>query len=105
MAAFMSFPFASLEGSSFRRPPVTASAASAIHLVLEDDSALLRAADAVRRTREYLVLVERYIDWGRRNFPDLLIAGLTLGTIIELAVTQVAYNKAVIPAAVVSGPL
>ena len=90
---------------SFRRPRVTASAASAIHLVLEDDSALLRAADAGRRGREYLVLVNRYVDWGRRNFADLLIAGLTVGTILELALTTVDYNKAVIPVALVSGPL
>ena len=34
-----------------------------------------------------------------------MIAGLTVGTIVELAVTQVAYNKAVIPVALVSGPL
>ena len=31
--------------------------------------------------------VNRYIDWCRRNVPDLLIAGLTLGTILELALT------------------
>ena len=44
-------------------------------------------------------------EWGRRNFPDLLIAGLTLGTILELALTSVPYSKAIIPFALVSGPL
>jgi signal transduction histidine kinase len=51
------------------------------------------------------VSVDRYIEWAQKNFPDLLIAGLTLGTILELALTQVDYNKAVIPFALVSGPL
>jgi signal transduction histidine kinase len=50
------------------------------------------------------VRVNRYIDWGRRNFPDLLIAGLLLGTILELAVTSVNYNKAIIPLALAVAP-
>jgi signal transduction histidine kinase len=49
--------------------------------------------------------VNRYIEWAQKNFADLLIAGLTLGTILELALTQVDYNKAVIPLALVAGPL
>ena len=49
--------------------------------------------------------VNRYIEWAQKNFADLLIAGLTLGTILELALTQVDYNKAVIPFALVAGPL
>src|SRR5262249_8495431 len=61
-------------------------------------------ADATRRAREYLVPVERCIEWGRRNFPDLLIAALTLGTIIELAVTPVDYNRWVIPFALLAAP-
>src|SRR5262249_32600258 len=77
----------------------------AIRLVLEDVSPLVRAADAIRRGREYLVLVNRYVEWGRRNSADLLIAGLTLGTVLELAITSVPYNKAIIPFAVVSAPL
>ena len=50
------------------------------------------------------MLVERYIDWGRSNFADLLIAALTVGTVVELAVTSVPYNKVVIPFALVSAP-
>jgi signal transduction histidine kinase len=49
--------------------------------------------------------VNRYIDWGRRNFPDVLIAGLTIGTILELALTSVPYNKWIIPFALVSAPV
>ena len=49
--------------------------------------------------------VNRYIDWGRRHFPDLLIAGLFIGTAIELAVTSVDYDKAIIPFALASAPL
>ena len=56
-------------------------------------------------TRSNLSRVDRYIEWGRKNFPDLLIAGLTLGTALELALTTVPYNNAVIPVALVSGPL
>jgi signal transduction histidine kinase len=100
----MSIPFiSSVQPSSASAGPI-ASAGSAIRLVLEDDSAVVRAADALRRGREYLVLVNRYIEWARGHFPDLLIAGLTLGTILELALTQVDYNKAVIPFALVAGP-
>jgi signal transduction histidine kinase len=84
---------------------MTASAASVIRLVLEEDSPFVRAADATSRGREYLVLVNRYIEWGRRNFADLLIAGLLLGTIIELAVTPIDYNRAAIPFVVVAAPL
>jgi signal transduction histidine kinase len=66
---------------------------------------LVRAADAHGRGPQYRVLVDRYIDWARGHFPDLLIAGLTLGTIIELAVTQVPYNNAIIPFSLVTGPV
>ena len=93
-----------MQPSSGRVPPI-ASAGSAIRLVLEDDSPVVRAADAVGRGSEYLVPVERYIEWGRRNIADLLIAALTIGTILELAITTVPYNKAIIPFALVSGPL
>jgi signal transduction histidine kinase len=48
--------------------------------------------------------VNRYIDWGRRNFPDLLIAGLMVGTVLELALTSVDYNNAIIPFALASAP-
>ena len=82
-----------------------ASAASAIRLVLEDDSPLIRAADAHGRRREYFVPVNRYIEWARQNFADLLIAALTIGTIIELAVTSVDYNAAIIPFALAAGPV
>jgi signal transduction histidine kinase len=51
------------------------------------------------------VLVEGYIDWGRRHFADLLIAGLTIGAILELALTSVDYSKASIPFVVAAGPL
>src|SRR5262249_39943894 len=66
---------------------------------------LVRAADAPARGPEYLVPVDRYIDWGRRNFPDLVIAGLTVGTILELALTSVPYNKWIIPFALVEAPV
>ena len=48
--------------------------------------------------------MDRYIDWGRRNFPDLLIAALLVGTVIELSVTSVDYNNAIIPFALASAP-
>jgi len=47
----------------------------------------------------------RVIEWARRNFGDLMIAVLTIGTIVELAVTSVSYNKAIIPFALVAGPV
>src|SRR5580765_2243652 len=98
MAVSMSVPFASLVQPSSARAGPIASAGSAIRLVLEDDSAVVRAADAPGRGREYLVLVhaEPAIEWCRRNVADLLIAALTLGTILELALTSVDYNKAII---------
>ncbi|HEX7311358.1 MAG TPA: histidine kinase [Gaiellaceae bacterium] len=49
--------------------------------------------------------MNRYIEWGRRNFPDVLITGLIVGTVIELAVTSVDYNKAIIPFALAAAPL
>jgi signal transduction histidine kinase len=107
MAAFMSIPFASSEQPSCSCAAAAASAWSAIRLVPEEDSTLVRSADAPGRNREYLVLVhaDRAIEWCRRNFSDLLIAGLTVGTIGELAFTSVDYPKAIIPFALVAGPL
>jgi signal transduction histidine kinase len=49
--------------------------------------------------------VDRYVEWCRRNFADLLIAGLTVGTILELALTSVHYNKAIIPFALLAAPV
>jgi signal transduction histidine kinase len=46
----------------------------------------------------------RYLDWGRQHAPDLAIAGLTIGTILELAFTSVDYNKAIIPFALAAPP-
>jgi signal transduction histidine kinase len=90
---------------SSRRRGAIASAPRAIRLVREDDSPLVRAADARTTGPQYLVPVNRYIDWGRRNFPDLLIAALTVGAIIELAVTSVDYNKAIVPFVVLAAPV
>jgi signal transduction histidine kinase len=108
IAVFMSIPFSSSVQPSSTRAARIASAGSAIRLVLEDDSRVVRAADAPARGREYLVLVKArvdgYITWGQRHFPDLLIAALTVGTILELALTSVDYNKAVIPFALVAAP-
>ena len=39
----------------------------------------------IRRVAQYLVCVNRYLDWGRRHVPDLAIVALTVGTILELA--------------------
>jgi signal transduction histidine kinase len=90
---------------------VAASAASAIRLVLEDDSAFVRAADATGRGPEYFVPVNRYIEranryieWGQKHFPDLLIAVLTVGSMIEVATTSVDYSKAIIPFALLAAP-
>jgi signal transduction histidine kinase len=46
----------------------------------------------------------RYLDWSRRHALDLAITGLTLGTILELALTSVDYNKAIIPFALAAAP-
>jgi signal transduction histidine kinase len=100
----MSIPFVSLMQSSSRRAAATSSAAGAIRLVLEEDSLLLRPADAHGRGREYFVAVNRYITWGQKHFPDLLIAALTVGSILELVFTPVDYNKWVIPAALLAAP-
>jgi signal transduction histidine kinase len=76
-----------------------------LRLVLADDSPLVRAADAVGRGRQYLVTVNRFTGWARHNGPDLLIAGLTLGTAIELATTAVDYKPAIIPIVLLAAPL
>lgn len=49
--------------------------------------------------------MNRYIEWARRNVPDLAIAALTLGTALELALTSVDYDKAIIPFALVAAPV
>jgi signal transduction histidine kinase len=49
--------------------------------------------------------MSRYLDWGRRHAADLAIAALTVGTILELALTSVNYNKTIIPFAVASAPV
>jgi signal transduction histidine kinase len=49
--------------------------------------------------------VNRYIEWGRHHAADVAIAGLTLGTILELAITSVPYDKAIIPFALAAGPV
>jgi signal transduction histidine kinase len=59
----------------------------------------------IRRVAQYLVFVNRYIDWGRRHAPDLAIAALSVGTILELAFTSVNYNSAIIPFALPAGPV
>ena len=59
----------------------------------------------IRRVAQYLVHMNRYMDWGRRNVPDLAIAALTIGTVLELALTTVHYNKAIIPFALASAPV
>jgi len=63
------------------------------------------AADAVGRLRPYLVHMSRYIDWGRLHAPDLAIAALTVGTILELVFTSVDYNEAIIPFSVLAAPV
>ena len=63
------------------------------------------AADAFRRLPKYLVRMSRYLDWGRKHAPDLAIAALSIGTIVELALTTVNYNKAIIPFAVAAAPV
>jgi signal transduction histidine kinase len=57
------------------------------------------------RVAQYLLCVNRYLDWGRRNAPDLAIAALTIGTVLELALTTVHYNKAIIPFALAAAPV
>ena len=87
-----------------KRRPASRRPESRFGVVLEDDFKVVRAADDVRRVPQYLVRVTRYIDWGRRHAPDLAIAALTLGTILELALTSVDYNKAIIPFAFTAAP-
>src|SRR5207244_1915272 len=98
---FTSIPFVVVEQPSSRRSARKASASRPIRLILEDDLPVVRAADAGGRSRQYLVLVNRVIDWVRHNVGDLLIAALTLGTVLELAFTSVDYKPAVIPVALV----
>src|SRR5204862_4744859 len=45
------------------------------------------------------------IDWGRRHAPDLAIAALTVGTFLELGLTSVKYNNAIVPFAVAAAPV
>jgi signal transduction histidine kinase len=49
--------------------------------------------------------MNRYLDWGRRHAPDLAIGALTVGAVLELALTSVDYNKAIIPFVLVAAPL
>ena len=49
--------------------------------------------------------MNRYTDWARRHAPDLAIAALTVGTILELVLTSVNYNKAIIPFALAAPPV
>src|SRR5262249_4730481 len=74
-------------------------------LILRDDLQVVLAADAVGRLRPYLVHMSRYIDWGRLHAPDLAIAALTVGTILELVFTSVDYNEAIIPFSVLAAPV
>jgi signal transduction histidine kinase len=111
MAAFMAIPFTSLMQPSCGGHAFASSAGGAIRVILEDDSPVVRAADAGSRGAEYVVPVERYIEaanrfieWARRNFGNLAITVVSVGTMIELAVTSVPYSKACIPFALVAGP-
>jgi signal transduction histidine kinase len=81
MAAFMSIPFAWLAQPSSLRAVAIASAASAIRLVLEDDSPLLRAADDTVRRVGYggQVMEKLRAVWRlwRRYWFDLTIVAFT----------------------------
>jgi signal transduction histidine kinase len=55
--------------------------------------------------RSTFVRMNRYIDWSRRHVPDLAIAALTVGTFLELGLTSVKYNNAIVPFAVTAAPV